>query len=61
MKNFLEIIAKLRSPNGGCPWDLAQNFTTMIPHLLEECYETVDALQNQDWQNLKTNNYNISP
>ncbi len=45
---FLEIVAQLRNPKGGCPWDLAQNFDTMISHLLEETYEVVEAIHNND-------------
>ncbi len=53
LTDFLQIVAKLRDPNGGCPWDLKQNFRSMIPHLLEESYEVVEAIENKDIANLK--------
>ncbi|KDN29712.1 nucleoside triphosphate hydrolase [Vibrio fortis] len=48
-----QIMAKLRDPEGGCPWDLKQNFETIVPHTIEETYEVVDAIHNQDWPNLQ--------
>jgi nucleoside triphosphate diphosphatase len=42
-----EIVAKLRAPDG-CPWDREQTHATLKPHLLEECYELVDAIDDQD-------------
>ncbi|MFN1531255.1 nucleoside triphosphate pyrophosphohydrolase [Vibrio jasicida] len=48
-----QIMAKLRDPDGGCPWDLKQTFDTIVPHTIEETYEVVDAIQNRDWQNLQ--------
>ncbi|PAW12031.1 nucleoside triphosphate pyrophosphohydrolase [Vibrio sp. V1B] len=48
-----QIMAKLRDPDGGCPWDLKQNFDTIVPHTIEETYEVVDAIQNRDWPNLQ--------
>ncbi|MDG6895500.1 nucleoside triphosphate pyrophosphohydrolase [Volucribacter amazonae] len=53
IQDFIGIIAKLRDPNGGCPWDLQQNYQTMIPHLLEESYEVVEAIEQQNNENLK--------
>ncbi|CAM3016876.1 nucleoside triphosphate pyrophosphohydrolase [Vibrio mytili] len=47
------IMAQLRDPESGCPWDLKQSFDTIVPHTLEETYEVVDAIQNRDWPNLK--------
>lgn len=38
------VIAKLRDPNGGCPWDLEQTHTTLKPYLIEEAYETIEAI-----------------
>lgn len=46
LDNLIEIIAQLRSPNGGCPWDLAQTQQSLIPYIIEEAYETVDALHS---------------
>jgi tetrapyrrole methylase family protein/MazG family protein len=42
-----EIVAKLRAPEG-CPWDREQTHATLKPHLLEECYELIDAIDDQD-------------
>ena len=47
-----QIMAKLRDPENGCPWDLKQTFDTIVPHTIEETYEVVDAIQNRDWPNL---------
>ncbi|MEL6578541.1 MAG: nucleoside triphosphate pyrophosphohydrolase [Cyanobacteria bacterium J06621_12] len=48
LKRLIEVIAQLRSPDGGCPWDLAQTPQTLIPYVIEEAYEVVDALQTGD-------------
>ncbi len=45
VNNLVEVIARLRSPVGGCPWDLAQTQETLIPYVIEEAYETVDAIR----------------
>ena len=47
------IMATLRDPKKGCPWDMKQTFDTIVPHTIEETYEVVDAIQNRDWSNLK--------
>ncbi|MEA5506678.1 nucleoside triphosphate pyrophosphohydrolase [Halotia wernerae UHCC 0503] len=46
LQELIEVVAKLRSPDGGCPWDLAQTPETLIPYVIEEAYEVVDAIQN---------------
>ena len=43
LQELIEIVAKLRSPDGGCPWDLAQTPETLTPYIVEEAYEVVDA------------------
>ncbi|KYN87749.1 nucleoside triphosphate hydrolase [Vibrio cidicii] len=48
-----EIMAKLRDPENGCPWDRKQTFDSVVPHTIEETYEVVDAIHKQDWFNLK--------
>ncbi|CAH1574357.1 nucleoside triphosphate pyrophosphohydrolase [Vibrio rotiferianus] len=48
-----QIMANLRDPESGCPWDLKQTFDTIVPHTIEETYEVVDAIQNRDWPNLQ--------
>ena len=50
---LLAIMAKLRDPNGGCPWDLAQSFRTIVPHTIEEAYEVADAIEQDDMEGLK--------
>lgn len=46
-------MAKLRDPNGGCPWDLDQSFRTIVPHTIEEAYEVADAIELDDMEGLK--------
>jgi ATP diphosphatase len=48
LSDLLAIMAALRDPQRGCPWDLAQNFQTITASTLEECYELVDALERHD-------------
>lgn len=47
------IMQQLRDPENGCPWDKQQTFDSIIPHTIEETYEVVDAIHNQDWPNLQ--------
>ena len=44
MQQLLAIMAQLRNPEGGCPWDLKQDFRSILPHTLEEAYEVADAI-----------------
>lgn len=48
LQQLIEVVAQLRSPEGGCPWDLAQTPQTLIPYVIEEAYETVDAIRMGD-------------
>jgi XTP/dITP diphosphohydrolase len=48
LERLIDIIAQLRHPETGCPWDLAQTPTSLIPFVIEEAYEVVDALQVGD-------------
>ncbi|CAM2867170.1 nucleoside triphosphate pyrophosphohydrolase [Vibrio ordalii] len=48
-----QIMAQLRDPKTGCPWDIKQTFDTVVPYTIEETYEVVEAIHNQDWPNLK--------
>lgn len=48
MEDLLRIMERLREPEFGCPWDLKQNFSTIVPHTLEECYELVEAIEQND-------------
>ena len=50
---LLEIMAALRTPGAGCPWDLEQNFATIAPYTLEEAYEVADAIARGDLDDLK--------
>ena len=51
---LLGIMAKLRDPNGGCPWDLEQSFRTIVPHTIEEAYEVADAIEQDDLESLES-------
>lgn len=50
---LLRIMERLRSPLGGCPWDLQQTFASIAPHTLEEAYEVVDAIETGDMPQLQ--------
>ena len=50
---LLEIMARLRDPDAGCEWDLAQDFTTIAPYTIEEAYEVADAIERQDMTELR--------
>ena len=50
---LLEIMAALRRPVTGCPWDLQQNFASIAPYTIEEAYEVVDAIERNDPIDLK--------
>jgi nucleoside triphosphate diphosphatase len=50
---LIEIMAALRTPNTGCPWDLEQNFATIAPYTLEEAYEVADAIARDDLADLE--------
>src|SRR3954447_20990010 len=50
---LLEIMAALRTPGSGCPWDLEQTFATVAPYTLEEAYEVADAIARGDLAHLK--------
>jgi ATP diphosphatase len=50
---LLEIMARLRDPDGGCPWDLEQTFRTIAPYTIEEAYEVADAIAQDDMAALK--------
>jgi len=51
---LLDIMAALRKPDGGCPWDLEQTFETIAPCTIEEAYEVADAIERGDMNELKT-------
>ncbi|MEN8159821.1 MAG: nucleoside triphosphate pyrophosphohydrolase [Myxococcota bacterium] len=49
---LIQIMARLRDPDGGCPWDLEQDFASIAPHTLEEAYEVDDAIRRGDMEGL---------
>lgn len=49
MQDLLTLMARLRDPHCGCPWDRAQNFATIAPFTIEEAYEVVDAIEQEDY------------
>jgi nucleoside triphosphate diphosphatase len=51
--DLLYLMARLRDPQSGCPWDIKQNYTSIAPSTLEEAYEVVDAIEKQDFGHLK--------
>jgi len=53
MARLLEIMAALRTPGSGCPWDLQQDFSTIAPYTIEEAYEVADAIGRGDMDDLK--------
>ncbi len=50
---LLDIMARLRTPVTGCPWDLEQNFATIAPYTIEEAYEVADAIARNDLDDLR--------
>jgi MazG family protein len=53
IERLLAIMARLRDPARGCPWDLAQDFRSIAPHTLEEAYEVADAIEQGDLDRLR--------
>ena len=53
VERLLEIMARLRDPAGGCPWDREQDFRSIAPHTLEEAYEVADAIERGDLESLR--------
>jgi nucleoside triphosphate diphosphatase len=50
---LLEIMARLRDPQAGCPWDIAQDFASIAPYTIEEAYEVADAIDRGDFDDLR--------
>lgn len=48
LQRCIEVVRRLRDPDGGCPWDLEQTHQTLLKYLLEESYEYIDAVENDD-------------
>jgi len=53
LDELLYCMERLRNPETGCPWDLKQDFASILPHTLEEAYEVADAIERQDWPHLE--------
>ncbi|PCJ06084.1 MAG: nucleoside triphosphate pyrophosphohydrolase [Rhodobacteraceae bacterium] len=53
IERLLEIMRRLRDPKTGCPWDVEQDFASIAPYTIEEAYEVADAIERQDWDELK--------
>ncbi|MET3925408.1 nucleoside triphosphate pyrophosphohydrolase [Devosia sp. 2618] len=53
ISRLIEIMAALRNPDGGCPWDLEQDFSTIRHYTIEEAYEVADAIERQDFGDLR--------
>ncbi len=52
LNDLLHLMARLRDPQHGCPWDLQQDYASIVPHTLEEAYEVADAIQSGDFEHL---------
>ena len=52
-EKLVEIVATLRTPGTGCPWDLKQTRETLVPNIIEELYEVIEAIENKDDNSLK--------
>src|ERR1700748_525132 len=52
IQGLLDIMAALRTPGSGCPWDLEQNFATIAPYTIEEAYEVAEAIMRNDLPDL---------
>jgi len=50
---LMEVMNRLRDPDGGCPWDLEQTFRTIAPYTIEEAHEVADAIEREDLDHLK--------
>jgi len=54
LNKLCDTISRLRDPVLGCPWDKVQNFNSLAPFVIEEAYEVLEAIINQDWGELET-------
>jgi len=53
LERLRTIMARLRDPVTGCPWDIEQDFATIAPYTIEEAYEVADAIERKAWEELK--------
>jgi nucleoside triphosphate diphosphatase len=49
LSDLLRVMARLRDPQSGCPWDIRQDFRSIVPSTLEECYELAQAIEHEDY------------
>jgi len=54
IQQLLQLMARLRDPENGCPWDRQQTCATLVPHTIEEAYEVADAIAREDWEELRS-------
>ena len=52
LNDLLHLMARLRDPQHGCPWDLQQDYASIVPHTIEEAYEVADAIESGDLEHL---------
>lgn len=52
LEDLLYLMTRLRDPQDGCPWDLEQDYHSIVPHTLEEAYEVADAIEREAWDEL---------
>ncbi len=53
IKRLTTIMARLRDPHSGCPWDIAQDFSSIAPYTIEEAYEVADAIEHANYEELR--------
>ncbi|WP_455924387.1 nucleoside triphosphate pyrophosphohydrolase [Pseudomonas putida] len=53
LEDLLHLMARLRDPQYGCPWDIKQTYASIVPYTLEEAYEVADAIERGDFQHLQ--------
>jgi Protein containing tetrapyrrole methyltransferase domain and MazG-like (predicted pyrophosphatase) domain len=53
LDDLLHLMAHLRDPQYGCPWDIKQTYATLVPYTLEEAYEVADAIEQGDFEHLQ--------
>lgn len=53
LEQLIDVVAQLRDPNDGCPWDLEQSHRSLVPYVLEEAHEVADAIRHGDDNHLK--------
>ncbi|MDT3718034.1 nucleoside triphosphate pyrophosphohydrolase [Pseudomonas oryzihabitans] len=53
LDDLLHLMARLRDPQHGCPWDLQQDYASIVPHTLEEAYEVADAIAKRDFPQVR--------